>query len=192
MAGYSNEAFDTGQRLILRRTVVLHIYLGRKSGSEQQGFRTLRLRPARDLSRLNSIKVMKVVIDYRPSRPMIAARVATGTKSSRGKPLLVKLNAVLGAGCITLLILLALMINGPTLSRLSTPVVTMAEFNGLKTGMTYEQAVAVIGARGEKISRTELAGIATVMYGWKSADGSNMNAMFQTNRLINKAQFGLQ
>jgi hypothetical protein len=30
------------------------------------------------------------------------------------------------------------------------------------------------------------------MYAWQNADGSNMNAMFQNDRLISKAQFGLR
>jgi len=72
------------------------------------------------------------------------------------------------------------------------PTVTMAEFSRLQTGMTYQQAVEIIGTAGEEMSRSDLAGYTTVMYGWKNADGSNMNAMFQNGGLINKAQFGLR
>ncbi len=70
-------------------------------------------------------------------------------------------------------------------------VVTMAEYNRLQTGMTYQQAVEIIGAPGEELSRSELAGTLTVMYSWSNLGGSNMNAMFQNNGLVNKAQFGL-
>jgi hypothetical protein len=57
--------------------------------------------------------------------------------------------------------------------------------------MSYEQVVSIIGASGTEISRSEFAGNLTVMYSWKNADGSNMNAMFQNGPLVNKAQFGL-
>ena len=30
------------------------------------------------------------------------------------------------------------------------------------------------------------------MYSWQNGNGSNMNAMFQGDRLVNKAQFGLR
>jgi len=72
------------------------------------------------------------------------------------------------------------------------PTVTMAEFSSLQTGMTYQQAVEIIGAPGEEMSRSDLAGYTTVMYGWKNSGGSNMNAMFQNGALVNKAQFGLR
>jgi hypothetical protein len=72
------------------------------------------------------------------------------------------------------------------------PTVTMAKFSSLQTGMTYPQAVEIIGAPGEEMSHSEIAGYATVMYAWKNPGGSNMNAMFQNGALVNKAQFGLQ
>jgi hypothetical protein len=72
------------------------------------------------------------------------------------------------------------------------PTVTMAKFSGLQTGMTYQQAVEIIGAPGEELSRSEIAGFTTVMYAWKNPGGSNMNAMFQNGALVNKAQFGLR
>ncbi|MFC1688094.1 hypothetical protein ACFL07_00355 [Pseudomonadota bacterium] len=71
------------------------------------------------------------------------------------------------------------------------PVVTMAEFNRIENGMTYAQVRQIIGASGEEISRSDLAGYTTVMYTWTNSNGSNMNAMFQNGGLITKAQFGL-
>jgi hypothetical protein len=71
------------------------------------------------------------------------------------------------------------------------PIVTKAEYDQIREGMTYEQVRSIIGAPGEEISRSDLAGFTTVMYSWTNANGSNMNAMFQNNRLVNKAQFGL-
>ena len=71
------------------------------------------------------------------------------------------------------------------------PVVTAAEFSQIRDGMTYQQVRDVIGAAGEQISRSRMVGITTVMYQWTNADGSNMNAMFQDDALVQKAQLGL-
>ncbi|MBI1803975.1 MAG: hypothetical protein HY033_02835 [Ignavibacteriae bacterium] len=71
------------------------------------------------------------------------------------------------------------------------PVVTKAKFDQITEGITYEQVTAIIGASGEMLSSSDLAGIKTVMYSWRNANGSNMNAMFQNSKLIQKAQFGL-
>ncbi len=37
-----------------------------------------------------------------------------------------------------------------------------------------------------------MPGIKTVMHQWMNSDGSNMNAMFQNDKLVQKAQFGLR
>ncbi len=68
---------------------------------------------------------------------------------------------------------------------------TMTAFDAIKTGESYQDCVNEIGSPGEEISRSDVAGITTVMYSWKNANGSNMNAMFQNDRLVSKAQFGL-
>lgn len=70
--------------------------------------------------------------------------------------------------------------------------VTKAEYDSLTDGASYSAATAAIGAQGEELSRNNLAGTVTVMYAWKNADGSNMNAMFQNDKLIQKSQFGLK
>ena len=71
------------------------------------------------------------------------------------------------------------------------PVVTKAEYNQIREGMSYAEVRSIIGAPGEEQSRSDLAGTTTVMYSWMNSNGSNMNAMFQSDRLITKAQFGL-
>jgi Domain of Unknown Function with PDB structure (DUF3862) len=70
--------------------------------------------------------------------------------------------------------------------------VTMEEFNKIKNGMTYEEVVKIIGFEGTEMSSSEIGGIKTIMYSWQNDDGSNMNAMFQNNKLNTKAQFGLK
>lgn len=71
--------------------------------------------------------------------------------------------------------------------------VTMAQYNQLSDGMSYEQAVKILGSKGQEMSRNNLAGITTVMYMWEGRSaGANMNAMFQNGKLVQKAQFGLR
>ena len=76
--------------------------------------------------------------------------------------------------------------------------VTKAKYNAIEDGMSYAKVVSIIGCQGEEISSTTMPGIpgvmpqmTTKMYSWINFDGSNMNAMFQNDMLMNKAQFGL-
>jgi hypothetical protein len=71
--------------------------------------------------------------------------------------------------------------------------VSMAGFLRLKSGMTYNEATLVLGSDGEEISRSDLGGTTTIMYAWKNLGGlQNMNAMFQDDKLVTKAQYGLR
>jgi hypothetical protein len=71
--------------------------------------------------------------------------------------------------------------------------VTMANYNSINSGMSYEEVVAILGEEGTELSSNELAGYKTIMYQWKGAGfASNMNAMFQNGKLMQKAQFGLK
>ncbi|MBI5805814.1 SUMF1/EgtB/PvdO family nonheme iron enzyme [candidate division TA06 bacterium] len=77
--------------------------------------------------------------------------------------------------------------------------VTKAKFTKIQEGMSYAQVVKIIGAEGEVMSSSKVEGIpgvmasiTTKMYMWQNTDGSNMNAMFQNNKLMSKAQFGLE
>lgn len=72
--------------------------------------------------------------------------------------------------------------------------VSLAEFNRIKNGMSYKEVVAIIGFEGEVMSESTIMDIKTVMYSWENGgfSFSNMNAMFQNDKLISKAQFGLE
>lgn len=76
------------------------------------------------------------------------------------------------------------------------PSMNKAEFDQLKSGMTYEEASAIIGGPGEVISESGNPGdqFHTVMYQYEGEGdlGANANLMFQGNKLQNKAQFGLK
>ena len=79
------------------------------------------------------------------------------------------------------------------------PVVTLEHYEQLHDGMSYAAAVAVIGSYGTETSRNHIQGspgvmpvLTTVSYSWKNSDGSNMLAIFQNDRLLQKSQFGLR
>jgi hypothetical protein len=71
-------------------------------------------------------------------------------------------------------------------------VVARDEYARVQDGMAYSDVRSIIGADGEELSRVTLAGTTTIVYTWKNRDGSNMVATFQDDRLVTKAQFGLQ
>ena len=74
------------------------------------------------------------------------------------------------------------------------PIVTMSEFNRIREGMSYREVVDIIGHEGEVMSEGGAEyGHHTVMYSWENPGAlqGNMTAMFQNDRLVNKAQFML-
>ena len=81
----------------------------------------------------------------------------------------------------------------------NTDFVTLSDYVQIDNGMSYSQVVAIIGDPGVEMARNRMEGVPgvmpgldTVMYLWQNPDGSNMNAMFQNDRLVQKAQFGLR
>ncbi|MFZ0887371.1 MAG: DUF3862 domain-containing protein [Candidatus Binataceae bacterium] len=70
-------------------------------------------------------------------------------------------------------------------------IVTKSQYDQISEGMTYKQVAAIIGHPGSEVSRSDLAGMSTVMYSWQNSSGSNMSAMFQNDQLVSKSQFGL-
>lgn len=76
--------------------------------------------------------------------------------------------------------------------------VTKAQYDQLATDMSYAQVSQILGSGGEELSSSEIGAgteyhTVSVMYQWEgAADYSNMNAMFQDDKLVTKAQFGLE
>lgn len=65
---------------------------------------------------------------------------------------------------------------------------TLSQYEQLEAGMSVSQAESILG-KGKEMSRVEMAGVPlTISYMWQNSDGSNMNAMFQDDKLISKAQ----
>ena len=76
----------------------------------------------------------------------------------------------------------------------NSPKISKEEFEQLKPGITYEEAVSIIGGEGELMSEVDLGGYNTKMYMWEGEGiiGANANASFQNNTLKTKAQVGLE
>ena len=88
---------------------------------------------------------------------------------------------------------------GFKMPNIGKQIVTFDDYQRIQSGISYRQVVAIIGAEGEELSRNKINGvpgvmesIETVMYQWVNGNGSNMNAIFQNNKLMQKAQFGLK
>ena len=78
------------------------------------------------------------------------------------------------------------------------PLVTMAEYNAITIGMSYQDVCGIVGGRGKEAGRNKIEGVPgvmesveTIMYEWNN-ELSGMNAIFQNNELTSKAQFGLE
>lgn len=69
--------------------------------------------------------------------------------------------------------------------------VTLAMYNQIKNGMTYDQVKGILG-EGQLTSQTRIADIESSLYSWINSDGSNMNATFSGGKLNTKAQFSLK
>jgi hypothetical protein len=109
------------------------------------------------------------------------------------------LSAIVGLSILVIMVMVAI---GPAaVDFMNRPArvfdqegVSLAQFNRLEDGISYDEAVQVLGRPGVEQSRSAIGGLVTVMYTWQGAGipGANMNAMFQGGRLISKAQFGLR
>ena len=73
-------------------------------------------------------------------------------------------------------------------------VVTLDKFLKMKEGMSYYQIERDIGCAPTPLSSSAIGNIKTVMVSWNGSGsfGANMNATFQNDILVGKAQFGLK
>jgi hypothetical protein len=74
------------------------------------------------------------------------------------------------------------------------PSISLEEFKSLYDGCSYQDAVRIIGSRGELVSETSFGENHTEMYQWEGSGsaGANANAMFQNGKLVGKSQYGLK
>jgi len=69
--------------------------------------------------------------------------------------------------------------------------ITLVRYKQVQAGMSIAKVETIVG-EGLETSRLETATSLTVSYMWQNADGSSMNATFQDNKLVTKAQVGLK
>lgn len=79
----------------------------------------------------------------------------------------------------------------------NAPTISLAEFNQISTGMSYDEVVAIIGSSGTLLSESDLGlgpEYVTAMWTWEGEGslGANANVMFQGNEVSSKAQYGLE
>jgi len=71
----------------------------------------------------------------------------------------------------------------------------MAKFTSIRTGMSKAEVFSVLGV-GELVSENSIdAGqfsVHTEMFAWRGSWGANCNVMFQNDKVMSKAQFGLK
>lgn len=84
-------------------------------------------------------------------------------------------------------------VNAP--ANMSTGVkydLTMEKFNSLKDGMSYEEAVKVIGGEGFKMPEAEGDKDKGVTYKWEGENYTTIFATFKNNKLTYKTNIGLK
>ncbi|MCP3984583.1 MAG: DUF3862 domain-containing protein [bacterium] len=73
------------------------------------------------------------------------------------------------------------------------PIVTLAEFEQLREGMSIQEVVAIVGAPGVvSASGGNDANGQTRMSVWQNSDASHMNVTFENGQLVTKAQLYLK
>ena len=73
-------------------------------------------------------------------------------------------------------------------TRLRQSTISMAQFQALQPGMSYQEVVRVVGCPGEEISRGE----SILGYIWRNTDLSMVSVVFINGRMHNASQSGLQ
>ena len=68
---------------------------------------------------------------------------------------------------------------------------TLAHFNQITSGMSYEQVEGLVGSPGTLLAESNVAGYDTKIYMWNGTLGGNANVTFQNDQEVDKAQFGL-
>lgn len=70
----------------------------------------------------------------------------------------------------------------------------LEKFNKIKTGMSYQEVVNIIGEEGTVLSESEIGNIKSTIYSWygEGSIGANANVTFQNGKVVSKAQVGLK
>ena len=81
----------------------------------------------------------------------------------------------------------------PSPSNSYHPSVTLAGYNQIQTGMSYEEVVRILGSEGVEGARSESATLQIVIYQWKVERPIGfLTVTFQNGKLASKGQTGLR
>jgi hypothetical protein len=89
---------------------------------------------------------------------------------------------------IIIFVVLALFIAGCQ----AGPVVTLAEYDSIQDGMSYQQVCNTVGAMGVEVLQAGGSGYSTSSYLWVNSDDSRMSVAFLNGKMFFKAQKGLR
>lgn len=74
--------------------------------------------------------------------------------------------------------------------------ITLAEFNKIRSGMKYDEAVKIVGGYGEILSEVDIGDpelyTSVIMWEGEGSLGANANVTVQGGKISSKAQFGLE
>lgn len=69
--------------------------------------------------------------------------------------------------------------------------ITAEKYEGIQTGMSYDEVKALIGSDGESVSESEVAGIKTAVYQWESGVFGTAIVTFENDKVTGKSQAGI-
>lgn len=71
--------------------------------------------------------------------------------------------------------------------------ISLAQYNSIETGMSYDDVVNLLGGEGSLLSDTDISGSTSQVYQWNGASlGANATITFSNGKVMSKAQFGLE
>lgn len=83
-------------------------------------------------------------------------------------------------------------LSGASVSKDGGAAISMAKYEQLKNGMTYQDVVKIIGSEGEQTSNSKIGTTEISSYRWQGANYSNIFATFSGDKLSAKSQNGLK
>ncbi len=70
--------------------------------------------------------------------------------------------------------------------------VTLANYERVRAGMTYDEVAAIFGGPGVRTAQLELAGERLEFYTWKDTAAGQATVVFKNGRVTEKNQHGLE
>ncbi len=81
---------------------------------------------------------------------------------------------------------------GEAVSAPRLPGVTLANYDRVQNGMTYEEVAAIFGGPGGLVVEMEFAGARAEIYQWNAAAGGYAQISFLNGGVYQKRKFGLK